>query len=189
MEDIVKQACKKFGCKGKEGKAKIYDKNGVDLGEDDVQFIKPDDIIYIALDGKLFPHLTSQVSLLTFPQLFLTTLLSISFSEKAVTVKFTWQFTARLASSLLSSSWTSPEKVSCTQVICLVANADMVQNIYKEAQNLKALRHKSIVELYHAFVEGKTLILIMEYAGGGMLLDYVTDKYPLGEVIARKIFL
>jgi len=71
----------------------------------------------------------------------------------------------------------------------LVANADSVQNIYKEAQNLKALRHKSIVELHHAFVDGKTLVLIMEYAGGGELLSYVTEKYPLGEIVARKLFL
>jgi hypothetical protein len=55
LEDIIKQACKKLGSKAKEKTAKIYDKNGVDLGEDDVQFIKPDDIIYIALDGKLCP--------------------------------------------------------------------------------------------------------------------------------------
>lgn len=50
------------------------------------------------------------------------------------------------------------------------------------------LRHKNIVELYHAFVENKTLILIMEYAGGGTLLDYVENNSPLGESMARKIF-
>jgi serine/threonine protein kinase len=31
--------------------------------------------------------------------------------------------------------------------------------------------------------------MIMEYAGGGMLLDYLQDHYPLGEVKARNIFL
>jgi serine/threonine protein kinase len=51
------------------------------------------------------------------------------------------------------------------------------------------LRHKNIVELYHAFVDGKDVVLIMEYAGGGTLLDYVTSNYPLGEITARKIFL
>lgn len=43
------------------------------------------------------------------------------------------------------------------------------------------LRHKNIVELYHAFAEGKQFIMIMEYAGGGELLEYVIKKAPLGE--------
>jgi len=48
-----------------------------------------------------------------------------------------------------------------------------VQSIFKEASNLKKLRHKNIIELHHAFVEKKQLIMIMEYAGGGELLEYV----------------
>lgn len=51
------------------------------------------------------------------------------------------------------------------------------------------LRHKNIVELFHAFVENKTLILIMEYAGGGTMLEFMEEKYPLSEVVVRKIFL
>jgi serine/threonine protein kinase len=70
-----------------------------------------------------------------------------------------------------------------------VQNAEEVQNIYKEAQNLKMLKHKNIVELYHAFVDGKNVIMIMEYAGGGTLLDYVSHSFPLGEEKARNIFL
>lgn len=37
----------------------------------------------------------------------------------------------------------------------LVQNAEEVTNIYKEAQNVKMLKHKNIVELYHAFMEQK----------------------------------
>jgi len=47
------------------------------------------------------------------------------------------------------------------------------------------LKHRNIVELFHVFRESNTLIMIMEYAGGGMLLDYLQDHYPLGEVKAR----
>lgn len=35
------------------------------------------------------------------------------------------------------------------------------------------LKHRNIVELYHVFREGTTLIMIMEFAGGGMLLDFL----------------
>lgn len=56
---------------------------------------------------------------------------------------------------------------------CLVTNANAVQSIFKEALNLKKLRHKNIVELHNAFVEKKQLIMIMEFAGGGELLGYL----------------
>ena len=70
-----------------------------------------------------------------------------------------------------------------------VSSADGVLGIYKEAQSLKSLRHKNIIELYDAFVEGKQLIMIMELAEGGELLKYVADKGPLKETEARRILL
>lgn len=58
-------------------------------------------------------------------------------------------------------------------LFCIVHNADEVNSIYKEANSIKKLRHKNIVELYHAFLEGKQLIMIMELARGGELMQYV----------------
>ena len=49
----------------------------------------------------------------------------------------------------------------------------MIQSIYKEAESLKALNHKHIVKLYHAFIDGKQFIMIMEAAMGGELLHYL----------------
>lgn len=48
-------------------------------------------------------------------------------------------------------------------------NANSIDSIYKEAESLKKLNHKNIIELYHAIVEGKQVCMIMEYAGGGEL--------------------
>lgn len=39
LEEIVKTSCKKFGCKDKTKTSRLYNKNGVDLGEDDMQFL------------------------------------------------------------------------------------------------------------------------------------------------------
>jgi serine/threonine protein kinase len=64
-----------------------------------------------------------------------------------------------------------------------------VSQIFKEAQNLKKLRHKNIVELHHAFIEGKQLIMIMELAAGGEVLGYVMKKERLSEPSTRKILL
>ena len=68
-----------------------------------------------------------------------------------------------------------------------VSSADSIQDIYKEAQSLKKLKHKNIVELYHAFVEGKQLIMIMELASGGEVLEYVEKNGAMEEPEARAI--
>ena len=49
---IAKQTCKRFGCKEKHQMAKLYNKSGIQLFENDVDFIKAGDILYIALEGK-----------------------------------------------------------------------------------------------------------------------------------------
>ena len=71
----------------------------------------------------------------------------------------------------------------------IVTVADEVNSIYKEANSIKKLHHKNIVELYHAFVEGTQLIMIMELARGGELMHYVQGKGKLPEQEARKILL
>lgn len=45
------------------------------------------------------------------------------------------------------------------------------------------------MELYHAFLEGKQLIMIMELAKGGELMEYVQKKGTLVEKDARHILL
>ena len=70
-----------------------------------------------------------------------------------------------------------------------VTNADEVNSIYKEANSIKKLKHRNIVELYHAFVEGTKLIMIMELARGGELMEYVGKRGKLSEAEARGILL
>lgn len=71
----------------------------------------------------------------------------------------------------------------------LVQSASTIQEVYREAESLKKLSHKNIVALYHAFLEGKQLCMIMEYCGGGEVLKYVEENERLGEVEARRIFV
>lgn len=52
LKEIVKVTCKKFGCKEKAGCSIIYNKSGIKLFDEDANFIKVDDVLYIALDGK-----------------------------------------------------------------------------------------------------------------------------------------
>lgn len=64
-----------------------------------------------------------------------------------------------------------------------------MQAIYKEATNLKKLRHKNIVELHDAFVEGHQLVMVMEFAGGGEALEFLMAKGKLDEFQSRRVML
>jgi len=47
------------------------------------------------------------------------------------------------------------------------------------------LNHKNIIKLYQAFVLKNQLLLIMEYADGGELIQYVEEKKGLEELEIR----
>jgi serine/threonine protein kinase len=51
------------------------------------------------------------------------------------------------------------------------------------------LVHKHIVKLFHAFVEGKQFIMIMEAALGGELFQYLNKHKTMPEPQARRIIL
>ncbi len=67
-------------------------------------------------------------------------------------------------------------------------NSSHIEDIYKEADSLMKLNHKSIIALYNAFVEKKQVCMIMEYAGGGELLDFVQERGHLTEIEGRRVF-
>lgn len=50
------------------------------------------------------------------------------------------------------------------------------------------LNHKNIIKLYHSFAIKNQLLLIMEYADGGELIEYVEEKQGLDEIEVRSLF-
>ena len=70
-----------------------------------------------------------------------------------------------------------------------LATAHTISAIYREAESLKGLVHKHIIQLQHAFIEGKQFIMIMEAAMGGELLDYMEKIEKMEEKVARTIIL
>ena len=52
LRSIIKSTCKRFGCKEKVGSSIVYNKQGIQLFDDDINFIKAEDVLYIALNGK-----------------------------------------------------------------------------------------------------------------------------------------
>ena len=57
----MKNACKQFNYKEKIGTAKLYNRNGVAIYEDDLEYTKSGDILYLALNGNEYATLFIQI--------------------------------------------------------------------------------------------------------------------------------
>jgi len=56
LKSVIKMACKKFGSKESTSHAKIYNKNGVKLFENDFNLISHGEILYLASKGEDFNY-------------------------------------------------------------------------------------------------------------------------------------
>jgi len=63
-----------------------------------------------------------------------------------------------------------------------------VERVSREIKILKMIRHPNIIQLYEIIETPKQLYLIMEYASGGELFDYIVENTRLPEKEACKFF-
>jgi len=63
-----------------------------------------------------------------------------------------------------------------------------VERVSREIHILKMIRHPNIIQLYEIIETPKQLYLIMEYASGGELFDYIVSNTKLREKEACKYF-
>lgn len=63
-----------------------------------------------------------------------------------------------------------------------------VERVSREIHILKLTRHPNIIQLYEIIETPKQLYLIMEYADGGELFDYIVNKSKVEEIEAWLIF-
>ena len=63
-----------------------------------------------------------------------------------------------------------------------------VERVEREIKILKLIRHPNIIQLYEIIETPKQLYLIMEYASGGELFDYIVANTRLRENEACKYF-
>ncbi|CAH0555404.1 unnamed protein product [Brassicogethes aeneus] len=65
--------------------------------------------------------------------------------------------------------------------------ADLVR-IQREIQIMSSVQHPNIIHIYEVFENKEKMVLVMEYAAGGELYDYLSARKVLTEVEARRIF-
>jgi serine/threonine protein kinase len=69
--------------------------------------------------------------------------------------------------------------------LCCISELDF---LYKEIESLKRLRHDSIIKLHNFCTYEEKIVLILEYASGGNLKQYLKERVKLSEEEVSKLF-
>ncbi|XP_066146852.1 uncharacterized protein Nuak1 isoform X2 [Euwallacea fornicatus] len=67
------------------------------------------------------------------------------------------------------------------------SDADLIR-IRREIQIMSSVQHPNIIHIYEVFENREKMVLVMEYAAGGELYDYLSERKVLPEEEARRIF-
>ena len=69
-----------------------------------------------------------------------------------------------------------------------ITDVSDVERVAREIHILKKIRHPNIIQLYEIIETPRQLYLIMEYASGGEVFDYIVSNTRLQENQACKLF-
>ncbi|KAM8834923.1 MAP/microtubule affinity-regulating kinase 4 isoform X3 [Synchiropus splendidus] len=89
----------------------------------------------------------------------------------------------KLARHILTGKEVAIKIIDKTQL-----NPTSLQKLFREVRIMKGLHHPNIVQLFEVIETDKTLYLIMEYASGGEVFDYLVSHGRMKEVEARAKF-
>ena len=66
--------------------------------------------------------------------------------------------------------------------------AERLAMLKAEVEILRSIRHPNVVQLFEVFESEKHFLMVMEYSGGGDLLQYVKKRKRLNEQSSKAIF-
>ncbi|XP_053576043.1 serine/threonine-protein kinase MARK2 [Bombina bombina] len=89
----------------------------------------------------------------------------------------------KLARHVLTSKEVAVKIIDKTQL-----NSSSLQKLFREVRIMKVLNHPNIVKLFEVIETEKTLYLVMEYASGGEVFDYLVAHGRMKEKEARAKF-
>lgn len=71
---------------------------------------------------------------------------------------------------------------------CKIVDVADVERVSREIHILKIVQHPHVVQLYEIIETPKKLYLIMEFASGGELFDYIVKYQKVDEPVACRFF-
>ena len=64
-----------------------------------------------------------------------------------------------------------------------ISDVDDIERVYRETFILKTRKHANIIKLYEVIDTTKAIMLVMEYADGGELFNYISKRARLPELV------
>jgi len=137
-------------------KFKLYSKEGVEIQQQDLLFIRPQDVLYIDLDNNQFNYgqILDQFEILE----------KIGQGGFGSVYKIKEKHTLKIYA------------MKTIKAESYLNKANKIEELFREQKILKQLDHRNIIRLHHAFqVKGK-ICLIMDYACGGEFEYYLVHQ-------------
>ncbi|KAL4488184.1 hypothetical protein ABPG73_001595 [Tetrahymena malaccensis] len=170
FEQLAETICESIDVSKREAQnIRVFKTGGIEVFNEDVQYIKNNDILYISF-GEEFDESSN----------FAVFKLLRCLGEGG----YGRVFEAR--------NRISKEKVAIKMIdSSKIKNAKDTDMIYKELIALKNLNHRNIVKVYNCYTLQKEqkVALILEYLDGGDLREYLNEKKILPEKEAQKLFI
>lgn len=147
-------------------KGKIFNQKGVELDDNDIPYIKDQEIIFISLDGAPF----DSVNYLN-EYTFIRPIKKGGYAE------------VYLAKNALTQKEISIKKIDLTRF-----SSGDIYNISREALYLSNLNHRNIVKMYGNFSHNNYVYTLMDYCKGGELTQIIVDPNPIPEDQLKNFF-
>ncbi|EGR34275.1 protein kinase domain protein [Ichthyophthirius multifiliis] len=151
-----------------QGQIRVFKVGGIEILNEDVQYIKNNDILYVS-EGQEFDESSN------FAIYKIIRVLGEGGFGKVYKAK------NRITKQCVAIKMIEWQKIK---------NAKETEMIFKELVALKNLNHNNIVKVYNCFTLHKTMsvALILEYLDGGDLRSYLDDSKIIKEDEAQKLF-
>ncbi|KAL3090083.1 hypothetical protein niasHS_006535 [Heterodera schachtii] len=109
-------------------------------------------------------------------------------------IKHRFEITAKLGSGTYGKVSLAYDHKTEREVAVKLIKKSAIENkqdlvrIRREIRIMSMLNHPNIIQIYEVFENKDKIILVMEYANGGELYDYVSKNGSLAEAESRRIF-
>lgn len=140
----------------------FYLKDGIELDDYDLIFLKDDEELCFSHKGE-------------------------DFSYKQILSKYTT--ISKLGQGGFGKVYLVEEKetaikyaIKYIDISFFMSKADLVKEIFRESKTLNVLQHKNIISLKRTFLHKNDIVLIMEYAPDGELKNYVIENGGISEI-------
>lgn len=146
---------------------RIYNYKGLELDDVDVRYLYNGQILYISSDGSPF-----------------------SIYNYVYEYEFVkWVKSGGYGKVYLAKHVLKPDYLVAIKKIDISSlTSDEIYNISREALYLESFKHKNIIKFINSFIYDNHFYTVMEYARGGELNIYLSEKRYLSESESKRIF-